>query len=121
MEDRSDELCIFLVYDQLPVPDLIAKRRPASHPHALAAGSCKLVTDAFADDLSLKLGKGQQNVERQAPHGCRGIEGLGDRNESHVMAVEHFHQPGKIHQRPRQAINLVDHYDIDATGLNISK
>src|SRR6266481_4236799 len=76
MEDRSDELCVLLVHNQLAVPDLIAKRRPAAHPHPLPAGSRKLVADAFADNLSFELGKGQENVEGQSPHRCGGVEGL---------------------------------------------
>jgi hypothetical protein len=47
-----------------------------------------LVADALADDLALKLCKGQQNVQSQAPHrGCR-VELLGDRNKGRASRLE---------------------------------
>ena len=35
------------------------------------------------------------------------------------MSVEQFDQLGKVGQRPRQPIDLVDHNDVDLAGADI--
>jgi hypothetical protein len=37
----------------------------------------------------------------------------------HAMAVEHIDHPREIGQRARQAVDLVDHHDVDPPGLDI--
>ena len=37
------------------------------------------------------------------------------------MRVKHLHQPGEVHQRPAQAVDLVDHDDIDPTVLDVGQ
>jgi hypothetical protein len=46
--------------------------------YGLLLGGGDLVPDPFTRDLALELGKGQQDIEGQASHGCRGVELLGD-------------------------------------------
>src|SRR5205085_4657623 len=77
--------------------------------------------DAFAGDLALELGKGQQHVERQAPHRARRVELLRHRNERHTLCVEELDQPGKIGERAGQPVDLVYDHDIDAARPDIGE
>src|SRR5436309_5348694 len=75
----------------------------AADPETLALGGRNLVADALGGHLTLELGKRQQDIERQPPHRCRGIELLRDRDERYVMAIEQLHELGKVRQRAGQA------------------
>ena len=110
-----------LVDHQLAVLDVVAHRHEAAHPHAALAGGRELVADALADDLALELGEAQQDVERQPPHGGRGVEGLRDRHEGDVVPVEHLDQLGEVHQRAAEAVDLVDDDDVDEPGLDVGE
>ena len=92
-----DPFGLFLVDDQLSVLDLVAERRPAAHPHALLAGGRDFVADALADHLALKLGEGQQDIERQPTHRARRVERLGHGDEGDAVALEHLDQLGEVH------------------------
>src|SRR6266446_6352625 len=48
-----------------------------------------------------------------------GVELLGDRYEGHVVPVEQLDELGKIHQRSGQAVDLVDHDDVDPAGPHV--
>ena len=37
------------------------------------------------------------------------------------MLVEYLDQPGEVHQRARQPVDLVDHHDIDLAGLDVGE
>jgi hypothetical protein len=54
----KDGLCLAFIDDELPVPDIVAERRQAAHPHALLLRRSDFVADPFAGHLPLKLGKG---------------------------------------------------------------
>ena len=56
----------------------IPERHNASHPHAL--GGSDLVADPLAGDFPLELREGQQQVQREPPHGAGGVELLGVMN-----------------------------------------
>jgi len=77
--------------------------------------------DAFTGDLPLELGKGQQHIERQAPHRARRVELLRHRNERHTLCVEELDQPGKIGERAGQPVDLVDDHDIDPASPDIAE
>ena len=62
---------------------------------------------------ALELGKGQQHVEGQTAHGGRGIELLGHRHEGDAVGVEQLDQLGEVRERAGQAVDLVDHDNID--------
>jgi hypothetical protein len=68
-KDHPDRFGFRLVDDEFSVLDVIAERGPAAHPQPFLLRGGDLVADAFARDLALELGKGQQHVERQPPHG----------------------------------------------------
>ena len=121
LEDRADPLGVGFVDDELAVPDLVAERGPAAHPHALLAGGRDLVADALADDLAFELGEGQQNVERHAPHGVGGVERLGDGDEGDAVALEHLDQLGKVEHRAGEPVDLVDHDHVDLAGFDIGQ
>ena len=112
-EDMDDGASLLLVDDQLSVLHVVAKRRQAAHPHALLLGSGDLVADAFAGDLPLELGEGEQHVQGKPPHGGRGVELLGYRDEGDAPSVEGFHDLGEVEQRTRQTVDLVDHHHVD--------
>ena len=78
VENRPDLRRLQAVHDQPPTPriNIVAEDRVAAGPLALASGGGDLVPSALADDLALELGEGQQDVQRQAPHGRSRIEGL---------------------------------------------
>ena len=48
-----------------------------------------------------------------------GVEGLGDADEGDAVAVEHLDQPGEVHQRAGQPVDLVDDHDVDPAGLDV--
>ena len=74
---------------------------------------------AFAGDLALELGKRKQHVQGQTAHRGRGIELLGHRDEGDAMGVEQLDQLGKVRQGAGQAVDLVDHDDIDPAGPDV--
>src|SRR5262245_50396104 len=67
-EDAADGLRLGRINDKHPLADAVAEWRVAAHPHALLFRRGDLVTDPFAGDLALELGKGQQHIEGQPPH-----------------------------------------------------
>src|ERR1700720_2759834 len=56
-KDQPDGRRLRLIHDQFAVLDVIAERRVAAHPHALAFRRRDLVADALAGNLALELGK----------------------------------------------------------------
>ena len=99
--------------------DEALRRLPSAHPHAALARGCDLVANTLTDHLAFELGKAQQDVQGQPTHGRRGVERLGDADEGDAMPVEDLDQPGKVHQRATETIDLVDHDDIDEPVLDI--
>ena len=49
----------------------------------------------------------------------RGIELQSDRDERDTVLFERLHQPGKIHQRAAETVNLVDHHAVDLALLDV--
>ncbi len=82
-------------------------------------GRRDLVSDALGGDLSLELGKRQQDVQRQTSHrrGC--VELLRHRYERDLVLIKEFDKLGKVGQRTSQAIDLIDHDDIDLAGADV--
>src|SRR6185437_8632095 len=72
--DITNDLGLGGVNDQLAVLDHIAKRGDTAHPHAFLLGCRDLVPDLLPGDLTLELGKGEEDVEGKSPHGGGGIE-----------------------------------------------
>jgi hypothetical protein len=58
-------------------------------------------------------------AEGQTTHRGRGVELLGDRDEGDVMGIEQFDQFCKVSQRSGEAIDLIDHDDVDLVGSDI--
>jgi len=67
-EDAAHRLRLGRVDGERALAGIIADRHIAAHPHSLFLRGGDLVADAFAGDLALELGEGQQHIERQAPH-----------------------------------------------------
>jgi hypothetical protein len=65
------------------------------------------------------LGPARQLFERQPPHRGRGVELLGHRDERDTVSIEQLDQFGKVRQRPRQAVDLVDDDDVNLPGADI--
>ena len=99
LEDQPDQFGLFLVDHQLAVDDVVAERRNAAHPHALAARRGELVADPLADHLALELGEAEQDVERQPAHRRRGVERLRDRDERDVVPLEDLDDAGEVGER----------------------
>ena len=70
------------------------------YPDASLALGRDLLAHLFSRLLAFKLCKEQHDVERQAPHGCGGVEGLGDRHKGHLLLNKQFDQFGKVGKRP---------------------
>ena len=68
LEDHPHRRRLGFVHDQLPFLDVVAQRHVPAHPHALGLRCGDLVANAFAGDLPLELGEGEQHVERQPSH-----------------------------------------------------
>ncbi len=118
-EDHPDRLGVGFVDHQLPVSGVVAERRCAAHPHALALGCRDLVPDALAGDLTLELGERQQDVQSQAAHGGGRIELLRHRHEGGSMAIQNLDDLGEVGERPCQSIDLVDHDSVDQALLKV--
>src|SRR5271155_2913551 len=118
-KDAAHRLGLGRVDDECALVGVITERHIAAHPHALFLRGGDLVADAFAGDLALELGKGQQHIERQPPHRARRVELLRHRDERHSLGVEEFDQPGKIGERAGQPVDLVDDHDVDPAGSDI--
>ena len=87
----------------------------------LLARGREFVANSLANDLALELGEREQDVERQPAHRGRGVELLRDADEGHVVSLEHLDQLGEIRQRAAEAIDLVDHDDVDQPGLDVAQ
>ncbi len=61
----------------------------------------------------------QQHVEGQSTHVGRGIELLGDRYKGNATAIKDLDELGKIRQRPRQPIDLINNHYVDPACLDI--
>ena len=71
---EQDEGPAFRIADSVELGVAAPLGAVAAHPHAFLLRSRDLVADAFAGDLALELGEGEQHVEGQPPHRCRGVE-----------------------------------------------
>ena len=119
LEDAAHHRRLGVVDDQQAVLDIEAERRHATHPHPFALAGGDLVADALAGDLALELGEGQQDVEHQPPHRGGSVELLRDRHKRHAVALEHLDHLGEVGQAARQAVDLVDHHDVDLAALDV--
>ena len=115
----ADAVGLGLIDGDLAVLGVVAERRHAADPKALALGGGDLVPDALGGDLPLELGKRQQHVEGQPPHRGGRVELLGDGDERHVVLVEQLDQLGEVRQRAGQAVDLVDDDDVDLAGPDV--
>ena len=121
LEDAAHHRRLGFVDDQQTVLDVVAKSRHAAHPHAFSFGRRDFVPDALAGDLALKLGEGQQHVQHQPPHRGGGVELLGDRHEGHTVALKHLDHLGEVGKAACEAVNLVDHDDVDKAALDVGQ
>ena len=83
---------------QFPVHQIITQRYKPSHPYTFLLGSGDLVTDTFPYDLTLKLRKGEQHIERKSAHGRSGIKLLRDGYEGYAVFIKYLYHLGKIVQ-----------------------
>ena len=86
----------------------IADRHRAAHPDAFRLGGGDLVADPLGGHLSLELGEGEQDVQRQSSHRGGGVERLRHRHEGDPGGVEDGDDAGEVGERPGQPIDLVD-------------
>ncbi len=123
LEDAADMIGLVRVDDQPRpariAPDVVPEHRRAAGPLASAAGRGNLVARALADDLALELGERQQDIQRQPAHRVRRVEVLRDRDERDIVLLERLHHPGEIHERPTEAVDLVDHHAVDLAGPDV--
>src|SRR5258708_5004470 len=116
--DIDDSTGLVFVDDELAVFHVVSERWHATHPHALLFRGGDLIPHTLANDLALKLGEGQQHIEREPSHAGRGVELLRDRHERHAATVENLHEIG---ERSRQSVNLVDDDYIDLICLDVGQ
>ncbi len=119
LEDHPHRRGLGRVDHELSLVDPIAERRVAAHPHAAGPGCRELVPDPLADHLALELGEGEQHVEGQPAHRGGGVERLGDADEGDVVPIEHLDQPGEVHERAGEPVDLVDDDDVDAAQFDV--
>src|ERR1035437_9956013 len=111
--DLADALRLGGIDDELAVLDLVTQRNDTTHPHSLTFRSSDLVPDALAGDFAFELSEGEQDVERQPAHGGRGVELLGDGDETDALFVELLDDLRKVGQGTGESIDFVDHNGID--------
>ena len=70
--------------------------------HCCPLGGRDLVADTLGRDLTFELGKGEQHVQRQAPHRVGGVELLGDGDEGDPAGIERLDDPGEVSMKVRQ-------------------
>jgi hypothetical protein len=70
------------------------------------------------DDLAFELGEGEKNVERQPSRARSRVERLSDRYERDLVCIEQLDELGEVGKRSGQAIDFLDHDDIDLFGSN---
>src|SRR6516162_8147224 len=121
VEDRAYEFCLAVDDDELAVLRPIPEWRHPAHPHPLPFRGGDLVADALADDLALKLRKGQQHIEGQAPHRGRCVELLRHRNKRGAPGVEDLDDLGEIGERAGQPVDFVDDDRVDSPRGDIGK
>jgi hypothetical protein len=110
---------LFGIDDQLAVREVVSERNTAPHPHPLLLRGGKLVANPLARYLPLKLGEGEQHVQREPAHGRGGIELLGDRNEAHSATIEGLDDPAKIIQSASQTVYFVNNNGLDLAGRDV--
>lgn len=98
---------------------VVAEDRAASGEFAQFSLHRHFVAGAFGDDFSLELRERQENVQRQPPHAVGRVEMLRHADEGGLVFVEDFDDPRKIQQRPGEAVDLVDHDDVDLAFFHI--
>src|SRR3974377_1849619 len=98
-----------IIDHQLPVLDVVAKRRKATHPHALLLGCSDLVADTLTGDLALELSKREQYVQGKPPHRGRRVELLSDGDEGDSSSVKDLDDLGEIEQGAREPVDFVDY------------
>ena len=74
----------------------IAQRHRRAHPQPLFLRGSNLVADALSRHFALELRKGQEHVQRQAPHAGGRIEGLRDRHEGRPRCIQALDHLGKV-------------------------
>ena len=98
---------------------IVAKDRDTTGPFPFSALGSDFVADPLANDLSLELGKREQDVQRQPAHRVGRIELLGYRDEGNTIFIEGFHDPGEVHERAAKSIDFVDHHAIDLSAFDV--
>jgi len=102
----------------------VAERRTRPEPQvsetqAALAGRAHLVVGAVGDHLAFELGKANDDVQRQAPHGVAGVELLRRRHEPDALGLEQGEQLREVEERAAQAVDLVDDHHVDLAGLDV--
>lgn len=98
---------------------IVAKDWDTTGPFPFPSLRSDLVSDPLANDLSLKLGKGQQDIQRQPAHRVGRVELLGYRDEGNTIFIEGFHDPGEVHERAAKSIDFVGHHAIDLSAFDV--
>ncbi len=121
LEDKADGLGLARIDDQLAVGHVIAEGRIAAHPDALLLGGRELVADTLAGDLTLELGERQQHVQGEAPMEVVVLNDCVTETKVTPLRSKHLHQPGKVHQRAAEPVDLVDYDHVDFPGFDVGK
>src|SRR6516164_1819319 len=120
-KDRANRLSLGWYHKDLLVHGSIAEWDRAADPNAFAFRGSDLVAHPLPDQLAFKLGKGQQDIEREPPHAGAGIEGLGHRHKRDVVGIEQLDELGEISQRAGQPVDLVNQHNVNLARLDIGQ
>ena len=118
-EDRPDLFGLPLIHHKPAIHDVVPQRADAVHPQALLLAGGELVADALGGQLALELREREEDVQHHPSHRVRGIDLLCDGHEGRAVFLEDLDQLSEVEQRSRQAINLVDHDDVDLACADI--
>ena len=118
-EDVADGLGLFGIDHQGAVLGVVAERHIPTHPQAFLLGGGNLVANALPRDFAFELGEGQQHIQGQASHGCRGVELLGDGDERGGAGIEALNHLGEVGEGAGQPVDLVDDDHLDLAGVDV--
>ncbi len=119
--DRADHLGVLLGNLQRATIGCVTQRHGRAHPQALLLRGCDLVGDPFGGHFAFELGEGQQHVQCQPPHASGRVEGLRDGDKGRASRIQPFYHFGKVRQRAREPVDLVNKDLIDGTPVDVSE
>ena len=103
LKNPSDNFCVCRIYDKFFIHHIIPHRDIAAHPHSLHAAGGHFIAHAFGDNLSLVLGKSDEDIKHHPFCGGRSVYFLSNRGKLNTLDLSsitrHVIVPARAEQR----------------------